>query len=164
MTYAGGAVRVRCVPEITLDAVTLTPMGPAGAFVLTDEQVAVLGEGKKAFPVVVTVNGAAHQLRLARMGGLNLIGLSKAARAAAGVTLGEAYDIVVALDAQPRTVQIPAELSDALEAAGQLDRLRAMAPSHQKEYARWISEAKREQTRADRIAKAVTMIAEGQTR
>jgi hypothetical protein len=37
---------------------TLQARGPAAAFVLSDEQVATLGEGRKAFPVQVGVNGA----------------------------------------------------------------------------------------------------------
>ncbi len=66
---------------------TLEPRGPAGAFVLDDEQVAALGGGRKTFPVRVAVNGTALSLRLARMGGENLIGLSKAVRAEAGVEI-----------------------------------------------------------------------------
>ena len=47
---------------------TLERRGPAGAFLLTDQQVGALGSGKKAFPVRVRVNGATLTLRLARMG------------------------------------------------------------------------------------------------
>lgn len=36
-----------------------------------------------------------------------------------------------------------------------------LAPSHKKEYIRWIEDAKREETRLGRIAKAVTMLTEG---
>lgn len=58
----------------------LEARGPAGAFILTDEQVATLGGGRKTFPVTVTVtvNGVGLPLRLARMGGENMIGLAKA--------------------------------------------------------------------------------------
>jgi hypothetical protein len=52
---------------------TLEPRGPAGAFVLSDEQVAAVGGGRRAFPVRVTVNGVTLPLRLARMGAENLI-------------------------------------------------------------------------------------------
>lgn len=60
----------------------LEARGPAGAFILTDEQVATLGGGRKTFPVTVTVtvNGVGLPLRLARMGGENMIGLAKAKR------------------------------------------------------------------------------------
>ena len=79
---------------------TLEPRGPAGAIVLSDEQVAKLGEGKKAFPVTVTVKGTPMTLRLARMSGENLIGFSKAARAEAGVEIGGSYRVVIQADAR----------------------------------------------------------------
>ena len=88
--------------ELTL---TLESRGPAGAFVLTDEQVAAVGDGRKAFPVQVTVNGVTLPLRLARMGGENMIGLAKAARAQAGVEIGAEYAVIIAAE----TGEQPAE-------------------------------------------------------
>ncbi|MFI5956376.1 YdeI/OmpD-associated family protein [Cryptosporangium sp. NPDC051539] len=143
----------------------LEPRGPAGAFVLTDEQAAALGDGKKAFPVRVTVNGVTLSLRLARMGGENMIGLAKAARAEAGVELGATYDVEIAADAGERTVEVPADLAAALAAEPVVEKAFAtMAYSHRKEYVRWVTEAKREATRADRVAKTVEMVREGRTR
>jgi Domain of unknown function (DUF6815)/Domain of unknown function (DUF1905) len=83
----------------------------AGAFVLTNEQVASLGEGKKSFPVAVTVNRNAYPLRLARMGGENLIGMSKAARTAAGVEIGSSYAVVVEFDGDERKIEVPDDLA-----------------------------------------------------
>ncbi|SFI23844.1 MULTISPECIES: DUF1905 domain-containing protein [Microbacterium] len=54
--------------------------GPATAIELTDEQVAELGGGKRA-AVIVPIGERSARLRLAVMGGRNLIGMSKAARA-----------------------------------------------------------------------------------
>ncbi|GAA0221363.1 YdeI/OmpD-associated family protein [Cryptosporangium japonicum] len=149
---------------VQLSAV-LEPRGPAGAFVLTDEQAAALGDGKKAFPVTVTVNGVTLALRLARMGGENMIGLAKAARAQAGVELGETYDVTISADAGERTVEVPADLAAALAAdpaAGAA--FTGLAYSHRKEFVRWVTEAKREATRADRVGKTVEMVREGRTR
>ncbi|MCC6435618.1 MAG: YdeI/OmpD-associated family protein [Acidimicrobiales bacterium] len=144
---------------------TLEPRGPAGAFLLSDAQVAALGNGKKAFPVIVTVNGTTVPLRLARMGGENLIGLAKAARQTAAVELGRTYAIEVTADGGERTVEVPDDLAAALRSdpvvAAAFD---AMAYSHRKEYVRWVNEAKREQTRADRITKTVEMVREGRSR
>jgi len=39
-----------------------------------------------------------------------------------------------------------------------------MAYTHRKEYVRWVTEARREQTRLDRIAKTVEMVRAGETR
>jgi uncharacterized protein YdeI (YjbR/CyaY-like superfamily) len=40
----------------------------------------------------------------------------------------------------------------------------AFSPSHRREYIQWITEAKREDTRARRVAEAVSMISEGKPR
>ena len=64
--------------------------------------------------------------------------------------------MVIAADASPRTVEVPDDLAAALAAAPDAARAFAeLAPSHRKEHVRWITEAKREQTRADRIAKTI---------
>lgn len=133
----------------------LAPRGPAAAIVLTDEQVASLGAGK-AFPVVVTVGGRSVRLRLGRMGGENLIGFSKAARAEAGVEIGQEVDATIAVDADERTVEIPPALAEALGAdAAARASFEALAYSRRKEIARSIAEAKQEATRARRLEKAL---------
>lgn len=38
------------------------------------------------------------------------------------------------------------------------------SPSHQREYVEWVTEAKQEKTRDERLAKAITMMAEGKSR
>ena len=144
--------------------VTLEPRGPAAAIVLTDAQVATLGDGKKTFPVRVEVGGRTVALRLARMGGESLIGFSKAARAEAGVEIGGTYRVVITRDEGERTVDVPEDLATALRSGRALTTFAALAYSHRKEYVRWVTEAKRPQTRADRIAKTVEMVRAGQTR
>jgi hypothetical protein len=74
------------VGSLTLTT-TLEPRGPAAAIVLDDEQVAVVGEGAKQFPVRLTINGATFRGNVARMRGEYLLGLSKAARAELGVEM-----------------------------------------------------------------------------
>jgi hypothetical protein len=144
---------------------TLQSRGPAAAILLTDQQVAHLAGGAKAFPVKVTINGThAFDLRLARMGGENLIGLRKEVRVAAGVEAGDTVEVEIAHDAAPRTVELPDDLAAAMADAGVADRFDGLAPSHRKEYVRWITEAKKPETRAKRVAEAVVMIAEGKPR
>lgn len=132
---------------------TLEPMGPATAIVLTDEQVAELGSVKNP-PVVVTIDGVSHRLRVARMDGQNMIGLSKAARAALGVEIGQSVTATIELDTAERTVDMPPELTAALEAdPAAREVFEALSYSKRKEHARQVSEAKTEATRDRRIAK-----------
>ncbi len=147
---------------LTLTA-TLEPRGPAGAFLLTDDQVASLGGGRKAFPVQVTVNGVTLPLRVARMGGENLIGLARAARDEAGVALASTYEITVVADDAPRTVEVPSDLAAAWDPEART-AWEGLAASHRKEFARWITDAKREATRAQRVAKTVEMLHAGEHR
>src|SRR5450755_1463481 len=93
---------------------TLVPHGPAGAIVLDAEQVAIVGEGAKRFPVVATVNGYTWRTSVVRMGGEFLLGLSRAVREAANVELGDVVDVELALDAAPREVEVPEALATAL--------------------------------------------------
>jgi Bacteriocin-protection, YdeI or OmpD-Associated/Domain of unknown function (DUF1905) len=146
-------------------AATLERRGPAGAFLLTDEQVSALGGGKKAFPVRVGVNGATLTLRLARMGGENLIGLARAVRDQAGLEIGASYEVEIALDSVERTIEVPADLAAALATDPTASAAFAeLAYSHRKEFVRWISEAKQEATRADRVVKTLELVRAGRTR
>lgn len=143
----------------------LLPRGPAAAFVLTDEQVQAVGEGAKRFPVRAIINGHELRLSVARMGGEYLLGLSKANRQAAVVTAGDTVELQLELDAAPREVSTPPALARAL--AANLPARQAfdgLAYTHRKEFARWIEEAKREETRERRVAKTIEMLHAGQTR
>ena len=143
----------------------LQPRGPAAAVVLDDAQVAAVGEGAKRFPVAATVNGYTWRTSVARMGGEFLLGLSREVRAGAGVQAGDDVDVTIELDVAPREVEIPEALAAAMAADPHARAsFESMAPTHRKEYARWIAEAKREETRQRRVHQALEMIRAGKTR
>jgi uncharacterized protein YdeI (YjbR/CyaY-like superfamily) len=59
---------------------------------------------------------------------------------------------------------MPADFSAALgKNKKTLAAFDAFSPSHQREYIEWILEAKREETRAARVAKATAQIAEAKS-
>jgi len=139
--------------------------GPAVAIVLNATQVADVGEGAKRFPVVATVDGYTWRTSVARMGGEFRVGLNRAVWHGAGVESGQQVHVVLELDLAPRTVEVP----DALAAALATDpRAKAaferMSFTHRKEYARWIAEAKREETTRRRVVQALEMIKAGKHR
>lgn len=143
---------------------TLEPRGPAAAIVLTDEQVAALGAGQ-AFAVRVTANGTTVAARVARMGGENLLGFSRKLRADLGVETGDAVDVVITADTAPREVLVPPALAAALTQDPTAETaFEALAPSHRKEFARWIGEARRDETRKARVERTLEMLREGRTR
>jgi hypothetical protein len=151
-----GAIRFRA---------RLEARGPAAAVVLDDAQVATLGEGAKRFPIVATVNGYTWRTSVARMGGEFLVGLNRAVRQGAGVSAGDIVDVDFVLDREPREVDVPEALATALAADSEAQaRFDGLAFTHRKEYARWVGEAKRQETRERRATQAVDMIRAGRTR
>jgi len=144
---------------------TLVPRGPAAAVVLDDEQVAAVGEGAKRFPVVATANGYSWRTTVTPMRGESLLGLNRAVRQEAGVEAGDTVEVRLELDTAPREVEVPEALANSLaedpKARANFERL---AYTHRKEYARWIDEAKREETRQRRVTEALEMLRQGKTR
>jgi hypothetical protein len=152
------------VGEISLTG-ELVARGPAAAFVLDEDQVAAVGEGAKRFPVLATVNGYTWRTSVARMRGEFLVGLSKEVRTGAGVQAGDTVTLQLKLDSEPRTVEVPHALAEALDADPEAKTtFEGLAFTHRKEFARWIEEAKREETRARRVTQALDMIRTGRTR
>jgi uncharacterized protein YdeI (YjbR/CyaY-like superfamily) len=144
---------------------TLVTRGPGVAIILDDDQVAAVGEGAKRFPVAATVNGHTWRSTVVRMRGEFLLGLSKEVRGQAGVQAGDHTEVTVALDTEERTVEVPATLAAALgrdgDAGAAWERL---AYTHRKEFARWIEEAKREETRDRRVDRTLEMLKAGESR
>lgn len=141
----------------------LQPRGPAAAVVLSEEQVALVGEGAKKFPVVATVNGYTWRNSVVRMGGEFLLGLRREVREAAGVEAGDEVEVELELDLQPRQVEIPDDLEAAFDDETR-SRFAALAYTHRKEFVVWLQEAKRPETRAKRLAQTLEMLRAGRTR
>jgi hypothetical protein len=125
--------------------------GGAG-FDVPRDVAAALSDAKRP-PVTVTINGHEFRTRLAVYGGQPMVGVSKANRAAAGVDVGDAFDVAIALDTAPREIEVPPDLADALAGEPALaETFAGLAFSHRREYVQWITEAKRPETRARRVA------------
>jgi hypothetical protein len=143
---------------------TLVARGAAAAVVLDDEQVATIGEGAKRFPVRATVNGYVWRTTVTRMRGEFLVGLNRAVREAARVEAGETVQVAIELDTAPPEVEVPGALANALAGDPSAKTVfDGLAFTHRKEYARWVADAKREETRDRRVAHAMQMLREGKT-
>ena len=119
--------------------------------------------------VTGTVNGFAivgqvMPYSLPDVGKVVLLGLTKATRAAIGKDIGDEVEVELTRDDRSRSAnfELPAELQAALDgnAAGKV-AFEALAPSHRREYVRWIEEAKRPETRASRISKSLQKLGAG---
>ncbi|MEX0834270.1 MAG: YdeI/OmpD-associated family protein [Actinomycetota bacterium] len=138
----------------------LKSAGGGGHFVEVPAKVAAPLSGKGRTPVVARFNGAPYRGSVTKMRGVTMIGVPKAVMAETGAEAGDKVEVVVELDEQPRVVELPNDLRKALSRRkGLLEALSSFAHSHQREYVQWIEEAKKEETRARRITRAVEMIA-----
>ncbi len=121
----------------------------------------VFGEARP--PVRGTVNGTPIRGRLAVYGGATYLGLRREIRdAAGGIEVGDLVDVVLERDDEPRDVQLPAELDAALSGDAEArDAFDGLAFTHRREYAEWVGEAKRPETRARRAERAIEMLRDG---
>lgn len=126
---------------------------------IPEEVLQQLGSGRRPL-VRVTVNNYTYRSAVAVMGGNSMISLSEEKRRNAGVRGGEAVDVTLALDLEPRTVELPSDLKTALTQANALPAFEKFAPSMQKEYVRQVMEAKAQETRERRIKKIVEKLLE----
>lgn len=129
----------------------------ATGFVVPPEVVEGLGAGRKP-PVLVTVAGYTYRSSIAARGERFLIPLSAEHRAAAGVAAGDAVEVEVALDTEPRTVAVPPDLAAALD-AGARRRFDALSYSARQRHVLPIDQAKTPETRRRRIDKVVADLA-----
>ena len=128
-----------------------------GAVVLVPSEIAKALGGLKQMRVVGSVNGVPYQSSTMPYGGRGLfMGVHNATRNAAGVAIGEIVEIVISRDERPRVLEIPTELETAFKAEPALRaRFEALSFSRRRDLAGPISEAKKPETRAARLSKAL---------
>ena len=116
------------------------------------EVVAQLGKNKRP-PVTVSFNGYTYRTTIAAYGDVFMLPVSQEHREAAGVKAGDQLEVTLALDTEPRTVEVPADLAAAL--GDLMGKFEALAYSARKEYVRQVESAKAQETRERRIAAIV---------
>ena len=120
--------------------------------------------GNKRPQVKATIEGETFIMRLVRMGtACHVVGVPKDLRLRSGKNYGDEIRVTVEPDNSPREeIVVPPDLETALSsknaAKAFFDKL---SYTHRKEYVRWITEAKKEETRTRRVAKAIEMMESG---
>jgi hypothetical protein len=137
---------------------TVEPAGNATGVEVPATVVEALGSGRRP-KVVITINGHTWRSAVASMGGRFILGISAANRAGSGIAEGDEVEVDLALDAEPRVVTEPPDLTAALAgdptARAAYDRL---SYSHKRQHVLAIEGAKTPQTRVRRIAKAIATL------
>lgn len=126
----------------------------ATGFAVPVDVVESFGMGKKP-RVSVTINDHTYRSTVAVYGGVPMLPLSAANRAAAGVRAGDLVTVTLVADTEERTVDLPQDLEAALNSAGLRERFDALSYSKRRERAAQVGAAKGDDTRRRRIAKIV---------
>ncbi len=113
-------------------------------------------------PVRGTINGFPFRSSLMPMGGCHKMVVNQTIREGARVEAGDLVRVQIERDEQERVLEIPPPLRKALAQSKPAQANRAkLSYTHQKEIARSITDAKREETRARRLEKALEILKTG---
>jgi len=135
---------------------TIQNAGGGGAFVEVPFDVEA-AFGSKRPRVKALIEGVPYRGLLVRMGGPNhMLIILKGIREQIGKTFGDEVKVIVEPDTEERVIEIPKDLMTELKkdkvAKAFFDQL---SYTHQKEYVRWVEEAKKDETRQNRIVKTI---------
>jgi Bacteriocin-protection, YdeI or OmpD-Associated/Domain of unknown function (DUF1905) len=146
-----------------------TPGGGGGSYVEVPDDAVETLDARRRTSVQATIDGVpyAGQVMPYTFEGREkrvVLGITKAIRAEAGKAIGDELAIELERDDRSRSesVEVPTELADALasdEAAAAA--WASLAPSHRREHARHVAEAKREETRRRRAIAVVDQLRGG---
>ncbi len=114
---------------------------------------------RSKIPVKSTVDGVPYTGSLIKCGGTNhMLGVLKGIREQIGKGPGDMIEVVLWKDEAERTVEVPPEFAKLMKQEGVLSFFEKLSYTHRKEYCRWISEAKKEETRLRRVEKSIDML------
>jgi hypothetical protein len=141
---------------------TIQNAGGGGAFVEVPFDVEK-EFGEKRPKVKANIEGALYRGILTRMGtDFHMLIILKGIREQIGKTFGDEVTVTVEADTDPRVLELPKELTKELkknkEAKAFFDQL---SYTHQREYINWINQAKKEETKQNRILKTIEMLKKG---
>jgi len=136
-----------------------------GAYIEFPYDTEALFGTKGRVKVKATFDGEPYQGSLVKMGSeCHILGILKSIREKIGKQPGDPVTVALELDEAPRLVEIPTDFHRALKASPAAEGFfKELSYSHQREYVRWITGARREETRQRRIARAVEMLADSKT-
>ena len=131
--------------------------GGAGVLFPYDTEKEFATKGK--VPIKATFNGVPYTGSLIKYGfPQHTLHLSKAIREQLGKVPGDIIDVVLWKDEEERILEVPAPFEKLMKKEGLLPFFETLSYTHRKEYCRWISEAKKEETRSKRLEKAIEML------
>lgn len=146
---------------ITFEATLIKDDDSGGASVKVPFDVQAAFGKKGRVPVRCTIDGYPYRGSIFPYGGIYYLGVVKKIRDAIGKTYGDTVEVAMEVDEEPRVVELPEDLMRAMAASEKAKTaFEKLSYSHKREYVRWISEAKKDETRQRRIAKTIEKLSE----
>ncbi len=141
---------------------TIQSAGGGGARILFPYDVEKEFATKGRVPGKATFDGVPYAGSLVKYGEpQHMLPILKAIREEIGKQPGDSVQVELWRDEAVRTLDVPAPFAALLKKEKLLAGFEKLSFTHRKEYCRWISEAKREETRQNRMVKALDMLRAG---
>ena len=147
------------MPKQQTFTATIQNAGGGGAYVEIPFDVEAAFGSKKP-KVKAMIEGIPYRSTLMRMGSEHhILGVLKSIREQIGKTFGDEVTVTIEPDIEPRVIEIPKDLMKELKKDKEAQIFfEKLSYTHQKEYVRWVEEAKKEETRQNRIMKTIEML------
>ena len=147
--------------EVTL----LKPPDIDGAYFIVPFNVPEVYGTKAQVKVRGTIDGYPYRGSIANMGEGHCMVVKKEIRQVIDKSAGDTVKVVMDIDTEPRIVEVPEDFQQVLNNNPKAKEIfNTFSYTHKKEYVQWIEGAKKQETRENRVKKAVEMIAEGRKR
>jgi hypothetical protein len=136
----------------------------ATGFEVPPEVVEALGSGKKP-KVTVTINGYTYRSTVFPYTEAYMLPLAAEHRVPAGVKVGDEIEVSLELDTAPREIEVPPELTAALDADPQAKAFfDGLSYSNKRVFTLNVEGTANPETKARRVEKAIALMREGRVR
>ncbi|HEX2357176.1 MAG TPA: YdeI/OmpD-associated family protein [Micromonosporaceae bacterium] len=126
-----------------------------------EDVVTGLGQGRRP-KVTVTIRGYTYRSSVAPMGGRFMLPVSAEVRDGAGVAAGDEIDVDIEPDTEPREIEVPVDLANALDRDAEARRVfDGLSYSRKQRLVLPIEAAKTAETRQRRVARAIETLRAG---
>ncbi len=118
--------------------------------------------GMKRVKVKANFEGIEYRGLIVNMGtGSHILGLTKEVRSSIGKSFGEMVQVTVEVDTEERIVDVPLELENFFKSHPQeKEFFDSLSYTNRKEYANWISEAKKAETKERRLNSTIEKLSQ----
>ena len=149
--------------NIRFEAEIRSDVGSGGAFVEFPYDVQDLFGTRGRVPVQAAFDGEAYRGSMSKMGSdSHILIVVKNIREKISKQPGDKVTVTLSLDTEPRVVTVPPDFQALLNTnPAANESFKNFSYSKQRDYILWIEDAKREETRQRRMAKAIDLLSKG---